>query len=154
LIRKLLRRFDDLGASSSALSEEHAQGFETLAYNSSAIAGAVVKVRLSDSLSPSLILTLIPPQLASDISHYCAEIRSSKQPLQLTTLLTIAKEIAAIELGKQSPRPLEEINALLVQLTQNVGTTLMTAMDPEHVVKRALSSFSFASPRGTDPLRR
>jgi dynactin 1 len=79
-------------------------------------------------------------QLASDISHYCTEIRSAKQPLQLTTLLTIAKDIAAVELGKQSPRPLEEINALLVQLAQNVGTTLTTAMDPEHVVKRALPS--------------
>ncbi|GAA5890444.1 hypothetical protein JCM6882_002923 [Rhodosporidiobolus microsporus] len=116
LTKKLLRRFDDLGSSSSALSDEHAQGFETLAYNSSAIASAVVK-------------------LASDISHYSAEVRSSKQPLQLATLLTIAKEIAAVELGKQSPRPLEEINALLVQLSQNIGTTLTTAMDPEHVVK-------------------
>ncbi|GAA5828534.1 hypothetical protein JCM11251_000839 [Rhodosporidiobolus azoricus] len=116
LTKKLLRRFDDLNSASSALSDEHAQGFETLAYNSSAIASAVVK-------------------LASDISHYVAEVRASKQPLQLSTLLTIAKEIAAVELGKQSPRPLEEINALLVQLSQNIGTTLSTAMDPEHVVK-------------------
>ncbi|BGP20858.1 hypothetical protein JCM10213v2_009023 [Rhodosporidiobolus nylandii] len=122
LTKKLLRRFDDLTASSSALSLEHAEGFETLAYNSSAISGAVVK-------------------LASDISHYCAEVRASKQPLQLSTLLTIAKEIAAVELGKQSPRPLEEINALLVQLLQNIGTTLTTAMDTEHVVK-----LSFGAP--------
>ncbi|GAA5970337.1 hypothetical protein JCM11641_001670 [Rhodosporidiobolus odoratus] len=116
LTKKLLRRFDDLTSNSSALSLEHAEGLETLAYNSSAIAGAVVK-------------------LASDMSHYCAEVRSSKQPLQLATLLTIAKEIAAVELGKQSPRPLEEINALLVQLSQNVGTTLTSAMDAERVVK-------------------
>ncbi|GAA5901065.1 hypothetical protein JCM5296_007301 [Sporobolomyces johnsonii] len=116
LTKKLLRRFDDLAASSSALNLDHAQGFETLAYNSTAIASAVSK-------------------LASDISHYCAEVRSSKQPLQLSTLATIAKEIAAVELGKQSPRPLEEINALLVQLAQDVGTTLTTAMDGEHVVK-------------------
>ncbi|GAA5932529.1 hypothetical protein JCM1841_000239 [Sporobolomyces salmonicolor] len=116
LTKKLLRRFDDLAASSSALNLDHAQGFETLAYNSTAIASAVSK-------------------LASDISHYCAEVRSSKQPLQLSTIATIAKEIAAVELGKQSPRPLEEINALLVQLAQDVGTTLTTAMDGEHVVK-------------------
>ncbi|GAA6010163.1 hypothetical protein JCM10207_005646 [Rhodosporidiobolus poonsookiae] len=116
LTKKLLRRFDDLGGSSSALNLEHAQGFETLAYNSSAISSAMVK-------------------LASDISSYCAEVRASKQPLRLTTLHDIAKEVAAVELGKQSPRPLEEVNALLVQLAQNIGTTLTTAMDAEHVVK-------------------
>ncbi|GJN94727.1 hypothetical protein Rhopal_007818-T1 [Rhodotorula paludigena] len=116
LTKKLLRRFDDLNATSSALSVDHAQGFETLAYNSSAIAGAMLK-------------------LASDVQHYVVEVRSTKQPLELPTLLAIAKEIAAVELGKQSPRPLEEVNALLVQLTQNIGTTLKTAMEPEHVVK-------------------
>ncbi|GAA5897736.1 hypothetical protein JCM8208_000245 [Rhodotorula glutinis] len=116
LTKKLLRRFDDLGSTSSALSVDHAQGFETLAFNSSTIAGAVLK-------------------LASDVQHYCAEVRSTKAPLQLTTLHGIAKDIAAVELGKQSPRPLDEINALLDQLAQNVGTTVTSAMEPEHVVK-------------------
>ncbi|KPV72878.1 uncharacterized protein RHOBADRAFT_38979 [Rhodotorula graminis WP1] len=116
LTKKLLRRFDDLGSTSSALSVEHAQGFETLAFNSSTIAGAVLK-------------------LASDIQYYCAEVRSTKEPLQLTTLHGIAKDVAAVELGKQSPRPLDEINALLVQLAQNIATTVTSAMEPEHVVK-------------------
>lgn len=75
-------------------------------------------------------------QLGSDISAYCSEIRSTKQPLQIGTLSSIAQEIAAVELGKQSPRPLDEINALLVQLATDVGTTLATAMDSEHVVQR------------------
>ncbi|CEQ40814.1 SPOSA6832_02476 [Sporobolomyces salmonicolor] len=140
LTKKLLRRFDDLAASSSALNLDHAQGFETLAYNSTAIASAVSKVRsslrhVSSSQQASSLILHLDLQLASDISHYCAEVRSSKQPLQLSTIATIAKEIAAVELGKQSPRPLEEINALLVQLAQDVGTTLTTAMDGEHVVK-------------------
>lgn len=43
--RKLLRRFEDLGANSTALSLDLAQGFETLAFNSSAIASALLKVR-------------------------------------------------------------------------------------------------------------
>ncbi|GAA5939048.1 hypothetical protein JCM3775_002659 [Rhodotorula graminis] len=116
LTKKLLRRFDDLGSTSSALSVEYAQGFETLAFNSSTIAGAVLK-------------------LASDIQYYCAEVRSTKEPLQLTTLHGIAKDVAAVELGKQSPRPLDEINALLVQLAQNIATTVTSAMEPEHVVK-------------------
>ncbi|BGP04036.1 hypothetical protein NBRC10513v2_007776 [Rhodotorula toruloides] len=116
LTKKLLRRFEDLGASSTALSLDLAQGFETLAFNSSAIASALLK-------------------LASDVQSYCAEVRSSKQPLELTTLHTIAKEIAAVELGKQSVRPLEEVNSLLSQLSQNISTTVTTAIDPDHVVK-------------------
>lgn len=76
-------------------------------------------------------------QLASDVQSYCAEVRSSKQPLELMTLHTIAKEIAAVELGKQSVRPLDEVNSLLSQLSQNISTTVTTAMDPDHVVKRA-----------------
>ncbi|BGP28114.1 hypothetical protein JCM10295v2_007101 [Rhodotorula toruloides] len=116
LTKKLLRRFEDLGASSTALSLDLAQGFETLAFNSGAIASALLK-------------------LASDIQSYCAEIRPSKQPLELITLHTIAKEIAAIELGKHSVRPLDEVNSLLSQLSQNISTTVITAMDPDHVVK-------------------
>lgn len=46
LVRKLLRRLDDLVSNSSALSMEHAQGFETLAFNSTAISSAAAKVRL------------------------------------------------------------------------------------------------------------
>lgn len=141
--RKLLRCFDDLGSTSSALSVDHAQGFETLAFNSSTIAGAVLKVRplgRRDSHASSLTRLSSCAQLASDVQHYCAEVRSTKEPLQLTTLHGIAKDVAAVELGKQSPRPLDEINALLVQLAQNIGTTVTSAMEPEHVVKRA--SFS------------
>ncbi|GAA5853786.1 hypothetical protein JCM5353_001035, partial [Sporobolomyces roseus] len=120
LTKKLLRRFDDLALNSSALNLEHADGFETLAYNSIAISQAVSK-------------------LGSDVSAYCAEVRSSKQPLSVATLSSIAQEIAAVELGKQSARPLEEINALLVQLTADVGTTLATSMDSEHVVQLSYS---------------
>jgi dynactin 1 len=54
----------------------------------------------------------------------------------LTTLHGIAKEIAAVELGKQSPRPLDEVNALLVQLVQDMSTALSTSLESEHVVKR------------------
>lgn len=43
-VRKLFRRFEDLVSTSSALSLDHAEGFETLAYNSTAIAQAVSKV--------------------------------------------------------------------------------------------------------------
>ncbi|GAA5880816.1 hypothetical protein JCM16303_005127 [Sporobolomyces ruberrimus] len=120
LTKKLLRRFDDLVSNSSALNLDHAEGFETLAYNSTAIAQAVSK-------------------LGSDVLAYCSEIRTTKQPLQIETLSSIAQEIAAVELGKQSARPLEEINALLVQLTTDVGTTLATAMDAEHVVQLSYS---------------
>jgi len=45
--KKLLRRLEDLVGASSALSMEHVQGFETLAFNSSAIATATAKVRHS-----------------------------------------------------------------------------------------------------------
>lgn len=54
----------------------------------------------------------------------------------MTTLHGIAKEIAAVELGKQSPRPLDEVNALLVQLVQDMSTALSTSLESEHVVKR------------------
>ncbi|GAA5900012.1 uncharacterized protein JCM6883_006062 [Sporobolomyces salmoneus] len=120
LTKKLLRRFDDLASTSSALNLDHAEGFDTLAYNSTAIAQAVSK-------------------LASDVLAYCTEVRSSKQPLQIETLASIAREIAAVELGKQSARPLEEINALLVQLSTDVGTTLSTSMEAEHVVQLSYS---------------
>ncbi|ORY88624.1 dynein associated protein-domain-containing protein [Leucosporidium creatinivorum] len=116
--KKLLRRLDELVSNSSALALEHAQGFETLAYNSSAIASAAAK-------------------LATDTSHYLTDVRTSKQPFQLSAVLAIAKEIAATELGKQTQRPLEEINALLAQLVEDVGTTLATAGDGESVVKLA-----------------
>ncbi|GAA5968987.1 hypothetical protein JCM3765_002274 [Sporobolomyces pararoseus] len=120
LTKKLLRRFEDLESKSSSLSLDHAEGFETLAYNSTAIAQAVSK-------------------LGSDVLAYCNEVRTSKQPLQIGTLSSIAQEITAVELGKQSARPLEEINALLVQLTTDVGTTLSTAMDAEHIVQLSYS---------------
>lgn len=138
----MLRRFDDLASNSSALNLEHADGFETLAYNSTAISQAVSKVSVfslseidcrADETFPIF-------QLGSDVSAYCAEVRSSKQTLSIATLSSIAQEIAAVELGKQSARPLEEINALLVQLTADVGTTLATSMDTEHVVQRELLS--------------
>ncbi|GAA5998800.1 hypothetical protein JCM5350_006650 [Sporobolomyces pararoseus] len=120
LTKKLLRRFEDLASKSSTLSLDHAEGFETLAYNSTAIAQAVSK-------------------LASDVLAYCNDVRTSKQALQISTLSSIAQEITAVELGKQSARPLEEINALLVQLTTDVGTTLSTSMDAEHVVQLSYS---------------
>ncbi|KWU42651.1 hypothetical protein RHOSPDRAFT_20774 [Rhodotorula sp. JG-1b] len=116
LIKKMRRRLDELQTAGSAASLEHAQGLETLAFNSSAIASALSK-------------------LAADIRHYCGEVRSSKAPLQLTTLHGIAKEIAAVELGKQSPRPLDEVNALLVQLVQDMSTALSTSLESEHVIK-------------------
>lgn len=56
--RKLLRRFEDLDAGSSALSLDLAQGFETLAFNSSAIASALLKVRRPVVRSRPLALTL------------------------------------------------------------------------------------------------
>ena len=146
--RKLLRRFDDLASNSSALNLEPAVGFETLAYNSTAISQAVSKVSIL-SLSKSdrrADETLPISQLGSDVSAYCAEVRSSKQTLSIATLSSIAQEIAAVELGKQSARPLEEINALLVQLTADVGTTLATSMESEHVVKRkSLSTVVYRS---------
>lgn len=74
-------------------------------------------------------------QLAAAARHYCGEVRSSKEPLQLTRLHGIAKEIAAVELGKQSLRPLDEVNALLVQLVQDMGTALSTALESEHVIE-------------------
>ncbi|GAA5884799.1 hypothetical protein JCM3774_006769 [Rhodotorula dairenensis] len=116
LIKKLLRRLDELETAGRAPSLEHAQGLETLAFNSAAIASAMSK-------------------LAADTRHYCSEVRSSKEPLQLTTLHGIAKEIAAVELGKQSLRPLNEVHALLVQLVQDMGTALSTALEPEHVIE-------------------
>ncbi|TKA50209.1 hypothetical protein B0A53_06443 [Rhodotorula sp. CCFEE 5036] len=122
LIKKMRRRLDELQTAGSAASLEHAQGLETLAFNSSAIASALSK-------------------LAADVRHYCGEVRSSKAPLQLTTLHGIAKEIAAVELGKQSPRPLDEVNALLVQLVQDMSTALSTSLESEHVVK-----LSYAAP--------
>ncbi|KAK4702285.1 dynactin 1, partial [Phenoliferia sp. Uapishka_3] len=118
--KKLLRRLDDLVSNSSALSMEHAQGFETLAYNSSAIATASAKQ---------------PPQLASDIAAYCSDVRTSKRPFQPLAVIAIAQEVTATELGKQTPRPLEEISALLAQLSQDVATTLAAALDHDHVVK-------------------
>lgn len=81
----------------------------------------------------------VPRQLAADTRHYCNEVRASKDTLQLTTLHGIAKEIAAVELGKQSMRPLDEVNALLAQLVQDIGTALATSMEAEHVVKRTSS---------------
>ncbi|SCV67323.1 BQ2448_5969 [Microbotryum intermedium] len=115
--KKLLRRLDELVGSSSALSVDHAEGVDTLSYNSSAIASAAAK------------------QLASNVSAYCTEVRSSKRPFELSHFLAIAKDVAANELGKQSPRPLEEIGALLGQLALDVGTTLSTAMDPDQIVR-------------------
>ncbi|GAA6009177.1 hypothetical protein JCM11491_005782 [Sporobolomyces phaffii] len=120
LTKKLLRRFDDLVENSSALTLDHSEGFETLAYNSTAIAQAVSK-------------------LGADVLAYCSEVRTTRQPLQIATLASIAQEIAAVELGKPSARPLDEINALLVQLVNDVGTTLTTAMDSEHVVHLSYS---------------
>ncbi|KAI5478786.1 dynactin [Pseudohyphozyma bogoriensis] len=116
--KKLLRRLDDLVATSAALSMEHAHGFETLAYNSSAIASAAAK-------------------LATDIAAYCSELRTSKQPFQPSAVLAIAQEVVATELGKQTGRPLEEIGGLLGQLAQDITTTLGTASDGDHVVKLA-----------------
>ncbi|GAA5820892.1 hypothetical protein JCM10212_006257 [Sporobolomyces blumeae] len=116
LTKKLVRRFADLLSTSSALSLDHAQGFETLAFNSTAIAGAVAK-------------------LSSDVSAYLAESRSSKSPFSSSTLSSILREVVAIELGKQSPRPLEEVGVLLGQLGTDVGTALKGALESESVVK-------------------
>ncbi|SGY89595.1 BQ5605_C039g11758 [Microbotryum silenes-dioicae] len=114
--KKLLRRLEELVGSSSALSMDHAEGVDTLSYNSSAIAAAAAK-------------------LASSILAYCTEVRTSKRPFELSHFLAIAKDVAANELGKQTARPLEEIGALLGQLAQDVGTTLSTAMDPDQIVR-------------------
>lgn len=91
-------------------------------------------------------------QLAGDFRHYCGEVRASKEVLELSTLHGVAKEIVAVELGKQSPRPLDEINGLLAQLVQDMGTALATLMDAEHVVQRACLSFDRAFDRGAHTL--
>ncbi|KAL8277717.1 hypothetical protein RQP46_009839 [Phenoliferia psychrophenolica] len=113
--KKLLRSLDDLVSNSSALSMEHITGFENLAYNSSALATACAK-------------------LAADIATYCADVRASKHAFQPPRVIAIAQD-AALELGKQTARPIEEISALLAQLSQNVAITLAAAMDSDHVVK-------------------
>ncbi|SCZ96495.1 BZ3500_MvSof-1268-A1-R1_Chr8-2g10234 [Microbotryum saponariae] len=136
--KKLLRRLEELVGSSSALSMDHAEGVDTLSYNSSAIAAAAAKVghALFDMGTSSIAdLVFLISQLASSISAYCTEVRSSKRPFELSHFLAIAKDVAANELGKQTPRPLEEIGALLGQLAQDVGTTLSTAMDPDQIVR-------------------
>jgi dynactin 1 len=45
-VKKMLRRVEELVNNTSALGNDHAQGLETLAYNSSAIASATAKVSL------------------------------------------------------------------------------------------------------------
>lgn len=85
------------------------------------------------------LLELTPlAQLSTDAARYVFDIRASKQPFQLTSLMTIMKDIASSELGQTTARPLDEINALLAQLAQDTATTLSAAMDAEHVVKREL----------------
>lgn len=66
-------------------------------------------------------------------------MRTSKHAFQPSTVIALAQEVTATELGKQTPRPLEEISALLAQLSQDVATTLAAALDSDHVVKRALT---------------
>ncbi|KAK4056088.1 hypothetical protein OIO90_002819 [Microbotryomycetes sp. JL221] len=115
--KKLLRKMQELIGSSSALALEHAAAFETLAFNSSTIAGALSK-------------------LANQVAEICSNSRSSRDPLKLASLLGSARDVAAAELGKQSSaQPFNEILALLSQLAQDIGTTLTTAGDQEHIVK-------------------
>jgi dynactin 1 len=75
-------------------------------------------------------------QLAHATSAYISDIRTTKDAFKLSAFHAFVKDIAATELGKETGRPLDEICALLAQLTQDVGTTLSTAMDSNHVVKR------------------
>jgi len=116
--KKMVRRVDDLAAQSSALGLEYAAGFETLAFNSSAIAAAAAR-------------------LAAEVGAYVADVRSSKSAFELSSVVLFAAEVAATELGRKSARPLDEMGALLSQLVADMGTALAAALDPDHSVKLA-----------------
>lgn len=60
--------------------------------------------------------------------------------------MRLVREIVASELGRNSSKPLDEMSALLTQLSQDVTTTLGAAQSAEQVVKRSfLFVFDFSS---------
>lgn len=128
---------EELAQKGSALSHEYLQGFETLSFNGSAIAIAASKVRqMSTSCCQCAADTaLLNTQLATAVSSYCTSIRTSRAPFQISAVLSLAQEITSSEFGKQSGKPLDEIYALLLQLAQNLGTTLSSALEGNHAVQ-------------------
>lgn len=72
-------------------------------------------------------------QFAELVRRYCSEVRSSREPFQLEVFQGIVQE-ATVDIGRRSPRPLDDLTALLGQLTQDLGSTLSVAMDADEVV--------------------
>lgn len=112
--RKLVRRADELIVNKSALNVSHLQGLETLAFNSTAIATATVKI-------------------ARQLSSHLARVRSSGELLHLSQLVSLATQVTEDELGKRGTQPLKDVLGFLSQLAQDLSTTLTIANDDVHV---------------------
>jgi hypothetical protein len=70
------------------------------------------------------------------VATFCADLRTFKGVFTPATLLALAQEISASELGKQSSTPLVDMGDLLTQVAQDIHTALTAASEGEQVMKR------------------
>jgi hypothetical protein len=118
--RKYLRRIEELVAAGDALSADASAPLETLAHTSHKLGSAAVK-------------------MTDLVSRYCLEVRTSKQPFQLTLFSDIIQE-AVLDLeykDKAGSTSLTAVDGSVGTIVSQLGTSLASAMDQEYVIRCA-----------------
>lgn len=104
-------------------------------------------VRLSSALRPTLLPALrslvdnvsnavdFAIQLAQRIGGYSADIRASKEPLRLDTILGFLQEITADARQGTDLAPWDVVAGFVARLGQEAAVILPTMMEQEHVFK-------------------
>jgi dynactin 1 len=114
LSRKFLRRIEELLGAGSALSADASSTLPSLAHTSHKLGAAAVK-------------------MADLVSRYCLEVRTSKQPFQLSLFLDIVQE-AVLDLEYKAGQSLAAVDGSVGTIVSQLGASLASAMDREFVI--------------------
>ncbi|KAJ7065928.1 dynein associated protein-domain-containing protein [Mycena belliarum] len=132
-----LQRLLDQYKGAKALSKKLTKRVEDLIQDSTALkAHLVPQMKALSNFVPELVNFGI--SFAQQIMPHLSDVRSSKSPFQLTTILSFVKQIAASTVAKDMKPGVsawEAIGESITQLVQEGSKLLPLALEPENVIK-------------------
>ncbi|KAJ7439861.1 dynactin [Mycena latifolia] len=132
-----LQRLLDQYKGAKALSKKLTKRLEDLIQDSTALkAHLVPQMKALSNFVPELVNFGI--SFAQQIMPHLSDVRSSKSPFQLTTILSFVKQIAASTVAKDMKPGVtawEAIGESITQLVQEGSKLLPLALEPENVIK-------------------
>ncbi|KAJ7695201.1 dynactin [Mycena rosella] len=132
-----LQRLLDQYKGAKALSKKLTKRLEDLIQDSTALkAHLVPQMQALSNFVPELVNFGI--SFAQQIMPHLSDVRSSKSPFQLTTILSFVKQIAASTVAKDMKPGVtawEAIGESIAQLVQEGSKLLPLALEPENVIK-------------------